>query len=1004
MPSNRTKSRLWIPLQEACFLLLLGLGLVATAAEKEDIVLYLPFEDAQNPIDASDDPATVSVRGSLNLVDGQFGSKGLEFNGNNANLVEVADADKLEGMTAITIEGWVRPRGMALQDGMSLASKRIGTNNQDSYNLFVWNGNIVNGRINGSGGTAVLSTTALVDETWYHLAMVFDGASGGDKLQLYVNGVLEGSVGHAATSVNPGDASLWIGELDAIRGFSWNGALDEVGIWNVALSEEEINDIMVRGKAKLFRGSVAWNPVPSDGAEDVPYTTGLSWAPGEFAATRDVYFGTQFDDVNDAGRADPAGALASEGQTETTFDPSRLAFGETYYWRVDEVNGTPDFTIHRGDIWSFTTEPFSIPITNITATASSSFGASEPEKTIDGSGLVDDLHGTSAGNMWISAGIPATLEYAFDRAYKLHELWIWNSNQVIEAFVGFGVKDVVIEHSLDGENWTVLDGVGPLAQATGTEGYAHNNTIDFGGATAQYVRLTVNSVQGIAPQASLSEVRFYSIPTFATRPNPETGATDVVPNVTLAWGRDGREADHHDIYVGSNPDDLTLAGTVSESGFDTLALDLELGQSYHWRVDEVNEAMDPSHWASDIWSFTTVDSISIDDMESYADAEFFEIWATWVDGFDDPTNGSLVGGVAGIPETDLVHGGGQSLPMDYDNSAAAQSEATRTFDAPMDWTGHGIQGLVLYFQGSASNTGGSLYVKINGTKVAYDGDPANLMRGGWSKWYIPLADVAGNLGRVTSLTIGIDGGGEGVVYLDDIFLTSDTREFITPIDPGSAGLLVHWAFDEAAGDTAGDTSGNNHAGTINGATWTAGGFDGSGYSLAFGGDGDFVVDSGTVMSQINGLSAVTVAVWVNSDVTNTDHGFIHFIDPDGGDDGGMRYDAAGASFSGTNVMKMSLHTTGGNVQLESSSGAQTTEWQHVAMSWQSGESLKLYINGILDTPTGATDPTVGTVDTVTQLLVGRGAKDDLVSESWEGLIDGVRVYNRGLTDGEVAGL
>ena len=239
MPLNRTKRGVWITIRDTCLLLLLGVGLAATAAEKEDIVLYLPFEDAQNPIDASDDPATVSVRGSLNSVDGQFGSKGLEFNGNNANLVEVADAAKLEGMTAITIEAWVRPRDMALQDGMSLASKRVGTAIQDSYNFFVWTGNIVNGRINGNGGGAVLSTTALVDETWYHLALVFDGDSAGDNLQLYVNGILEGSFAHPATSVDPGDASLWIGELDDIRGFAWNGVIEEVGIWNVALSEEE---------------------------------------------------------------------------------------------------------------------------------------------------------------------------------------------------------------------------------------------------------------------------------------------------------------------------------------------------------------------------------------------------------------------------------------------------------------------------------------------------------------------------------------------------------------------------------------------------------------------------------------------------------------------------------------------------------------------------------------------------------------------------------------------
>ena len=999
-----------------CMFLVFLLSLTTGSAQanlSDGLVAHWPLDEGGDGTarDASGNGNDGTLNGPT-WDSGKFGGA-LSFDGSN-DFVDCGNSSTLDfGTGDFTVSAWIKTADRAGETIFGNGGDNAGG---IRYRLYV----------EGDPGVKILvddnstkydpeGNIQVIDGQWHHILGMRDGTA----LRVFIDGVEdEGVTAHGESTIpanydisGTSQHNAYIGcatnNETGLRTKFWGGLIDDVALWNRALTLEEIDFLWNNGDGNPAGGSdpeKASKPSLDDGAEDVLRDVVLSWTAGEFANTHDVYFGTAFDDVNTASVANPMDVLISAGQDGSTHHPDRLAFSQTYYWRVDEVNATPDFTVFKGVVWSFTTEPIAIPVTQITVTASSSFGESGPERTIDGSGLMDDLHGTSAGDMWISGSVPAILEYAFDRAYKLHELWIWNSNQVIEAFVGFGAKEVVIEHSLDGENWTVLEGVGPLAQAPGVAGYAQNNTIDFGGATAQYVRVTVNSVQGIAPQASLSEVRFFFIPTTATQPHPETGATGVAADVTLSWGRDGREADRHEIYLGSDPSALQLVGSVGESGFDTLALDLELGQSYHWRVDEVNEAMDPSHWASDIWSFTTVDSISIDDMESYADAEFFEIWATWVDGFDDPTNGSLVGGVAGIPETDLVHGGGQSLPMDYDNSAAAQSEATRTFDAPMDWTGHGIQGLVLYFQGSASNTGGSLYVKINGTKVAYDGDPANLMRGGWSKWYIPLADVAGNLGRVTSLTIGIDGGGEGVVYVDDIFLTSDTRELITPVDPGSAGLLVHWAFDEAAGDTAGDTSGNNHAGTINGATWTAGGFDGSGYSLAFGGDGDFVVDSGTVMSQINGLSAVTVAVWVKSNVTDTDHGFIHFIDPDGGDDGGMRYDAAGASFSGTNVMKMSLHTTGGNVQLESSSGAQTTEWQHVAMSWQSGESLKLYINGILDTPTGATDPTVGTVDTVTQLLVGRGAKDDLVSESWEGLIDGVRVYNRGLTDGEVAGL
>ena len=525
--------------------------------------------------------------------------------------------------------------------------------------------------------------------------------------------------------------------------------------------------------------TVSKNPSPQAGGSDIFRDTDLGWNPGDYAVSHNVYFGTSWDDVNDANAASPLSVGA--GQTDTSFDPGRLDFGQTYYWRVDEVNGAPELTVYKGDVWSFTVEPLAYPVTGITATASSSFGASGPERTIDGSGLAGDLHGVSASDMWISAGIPATLEYTFDKAYKLHELWIWNSNQLIEAFVGFGAKDVVVEHSLDGENWTMLDGVGPLAQAPGIDGYAHSSTIDFGGATAQQVRLTINSVQGIAPQASLSEVRFFYIPTFSTRPNPDSGATNVAPDTSLSWGRNGREADRHEVYFGTDAGDLPLAGSVGESSFSTGALDLQLGQTYSWRVDEVNDTTDPSTWTGDVWNFTTADAIVVDDMESYKDEEFLEIWATWVDGFDDPANGSLVGnGAAGTPETGIVHGGSQSMPLNFNNTGTALAEATRTFDSAMDWTGHGVQTLVLSFSRGAENTGnGRIYVKVNDTKVVHPQDPAALPPGWdqWTQWNIDLAALGADLTRVNSLTIGIEGAGaNGVLYVDDIQLEGAAAE------------------------------------------------------------------------------------------------------------------------------------------------------------------------------------------------------------------------------------
>ena len=68
-----------------------------------------------------------------------------------------------------------------------------------------------------------------------------------------------------------------------------------------------------------------------------------------------------------------------------------------------------------------------------------------------------------------------------------------------------------------------------------------------------------------------------------------------------------------------------------------------------------------------------MDAITVDDMESYKDEALLEPWATWIDGFEDPSNGALIGnGATGSPETVIVHGGSQSLPLHYDNGAAAQ--------------------------------------------------------------------------------------------------------------------------------------------------------------------------------------------------------------------------------------------------------------------------------------------------------------------------------------------
>ena len=213
------------------------------------------------------------------------------------------------------------------------------------------------------------------------------------------------------------------------------------------------------------------------------------------------------------------------------------------------------------------------------------------------------------------------------------------------------------------------------------------------------------------------------------------------------------------------------------------------------------------------------------------------------------------------------------------------------------------------------------------------------------------------------------------------------------------GLLVHYKFDDRSGTTAQDSSGNGHDGTlVNDPQWVAGKVVGA---LQFAGNGDYVIDD-DAENYLNGLNAVTIAVWIKSELINTDKGFIDGEMPDGNDNTmTMRYDSAGSTGGGDDVLKMAVTSTGGEQQLESSEDLQTTEWQHVALVWSSGQQLQFYVNGALDTPTDNQAALSGTTSVVTELVVGKGSKDDGAAESWQGLIDEVRIYDRALTQEEI---
>jgi hypothetical protein len=524
----------------------------------------------------------------------------------------------------------------------------------------------------------------------------------------------------------------------------------------------------------------ASDPKPANEETDVPREVVLSWTPGEYAPPvngHKVYISENFNDVNDG--------VDGITQDANSYIPAqRLDLGTTYYWRVDEVNGTPDYTVYEGELWSFTTEPVAYPIENIKATASSSEAAKGPENTINGLGLDDSglLHARDADdNAWLSSmtgSQPTWIEYEFDNIYKLHEMWVWNSNGSYEPVLGLGLKEVSIEYSVNGTEYTTLGTTHEFTQAPGASDYAHNTAVDLSGLAAKYVRLTANSNWGgLVNQYGLSEVRFFYIPVHAREPRPASGARDVDVDVTIGF-RGGREAAQHDMYLSSDEqaviDGTARVTTISETSYGPLSLDL--GKTYYWKINEVNTAETPTMWETDVWNFATHRFLVVDDFELYndiepSDPESKRIFNVWIDGYQQPTNGSIVGyDFPPFAEQTIIHGGRQSIPFFYNNTGAAYAEAERTFVAAQNWTKAGIQTLTLYFRGTNGNTG-QMYAKINGLKVVYDGDAGDITKPRWQQWNIDLVSLGAGLQNVTKLAVGIDGNGaSGTLYFDDIRL------------------------------------------------------------------------------------------------------------------------------------------------------------------------------------------------------------------------------------------
>jgi hypothetical protein len=295
-------------------------------------------------------------------------------------------------------------------------------------------------------------------------------------------------------------------------------------------------------------------------------------------------------------------------------------------------------------------------------------------------------------------------------------------------------------------------------------------------------------------------------PAVAWDPTPaHRRVVDIEGISKLTW-KSGDNAIEHDVYFGTDaqlvaqatPEDTTGLYRSRQNGADHTPDDLRMGQTYYWRIDEINN--DGSVSEGYVWCFAVAAYLIVDDFESYNEIPSGEegsnlVYMTWIDGFDNPSgNGSTMGHAVPFEpsmEGVIVYDGTQSAPLYYDNSSVRYSEATLPLDYPTDWTVHNVTTLGIAVRGrvpsddpAIGNDPEKIYVVVEDTTgkagiADHPDNPDATTFAEWTEWLIDLADLAAqgvDLSHVKTLTIRIGDKstpGTGFIYIDGIRLYPD---------------------------------------------------------------------------------------------------------------------------------------------------------------------------------------------------------------------------------------
>ncbi|MDT8301085.1 MAG: LamG domain-containing protein [Sedimentisphaerales bacterium] len=457
----------------------------------------------------------------------------------------------------------------------------------------------------------------------------------------------------------------------------------------------------------------AYNPTPVDGTKYIDTDTELSWTAGFGSKLHTVYFGDNFEDVNNASGGQAIGT--------TSYNPGPLELEKTYYWRVDEFDAA---TTYKGEIWSFETIPvisgsdpnlvgwwkfdegFGTKVLDWSGQNNHADVLGGPEWTLGYDGGSLKLDGTDD---YVALPIGSVIESLTSSTFTIwvdfsnaggawQRIFDFGTGTTINMFLtprtdtagpmrfaitigGGGAEDQVSAPTTLPKGWhhvavsinadtnainLYLDGV-----VVASNNAATLNPNSLGATTNNWIGRSQYAADAYF-SGSVDDFRIYDYAlsqdevketmrgdtSLAWGPSPADKATkDIDEVLPLNWSP-GDNVSEHDVYFGTDEtavdnadtsDTTVYRGRQSAAGY-TPPEGVEWGGGpYYWRIDEVST--DGTINKGRIWSFIVADYLTVDDMESYNDINEGEPGSNriYLAWLDGFDNPSINGSVVGYP-------------------------------------------------------------------------------------------------------------------------------------------------------------------------------------------------------------------------------------------------------------------------------------------------------------------------------------------------------------------